>query len=131
MKMLAVFLAAVMILGIIPAGATPQSLVAGQVADVADIGAASGTVSLLRIHDIGTGYGPPGDELDVEVIVRLDSEPVRAFGFQLRDDAHRAVREGMLSLLRDAFNNDWTVTINYYSEPGRNNSFLFRVWVSK
>lgn len=34
-------------------------------------------------------------------------------GFQLRDDEHRAARQGMLNLLRDAFTHDWTVLIDY------------------
>jgi hypothetical protein len=34
-------------------------------------------------------------------------------GFQLRNDESRPVRQGMLDLLRDAFNHNWTVVIDY------------------
>jgi hypothetical protein len=37
------------------------------------------------VNEVGTGYGPPDDFLDAEVIVWLDSEPEKAFGFQLRN----------------------------------------------
>ncbi len=91
---------------------------------------ATGYLTLFRIHDVGTGYGPGSDFLDAEVIIRLDTKPGEAFGFQLRDDANRAVRQAMLDLLRDAFSNGWPVTINYDKETGKTNSVLFRVWVS-
>lgn len=123
--------ASAMLVGIVPIGATPLFSPTEQTGEVAGIDVASGKLTLLRIHDVGTRYGPPSDEIDVEVIIRLDSVPTKAFGFQLRDDGNRPVREGMLHLLRDAFNNDWTVTLDYYAEPGRNNSILFRVWVTK
>ena len=69
---------------------------------------ASGKVTMLRVHDVGSKYGPPGDQLDVEVVFRLDSLPDMAFGFKLRNDVNIATHEGMLGLLRDAFNNGWT-----------------------
>lgn len=72
-----------------------------------------GKVTFLRAHDVGSRYGPPEDQIDVEVVVRLDSVPDRRMGFQLRDDEHRAARQGMLNLLRDAFTHDWTVLIDY------------------
>jgi len=82
-----------------------------------------GKLTMLRVHDVGTGYGNPN--MDIEVVLRLDSEPNNAYGFQLRDDANRLVRQGMLDLLRDAFDNNWTVTIN------ENNGVVFRVWLTK
>jgi hypothetical protein len=66
--------------------------------------AAEGQVALLRVHDVATKYGPPHDQLDAEVIVQLDTEPEKAFGFQLRTGADRRVARAMLDLLRDAFN---------------------------
>jgi hypothetical protein len=91
---------------------------------------ATGHLTLLRVHDVGTGFGPPTDFLDAEVIIRLDTKPGEAFGFQLRDDANRAVRQGMLDLLRDALNADRQVTIDYDNVAGHTNSELFRVWVT-
>ena len=90
-----------------------------------------GRVTLLRVHDVGTAYGPPNDKIDVEVIVWLDSQPGKAFGFQLRDDSNRPARQGMLDLLRDAFRNNWTVTIDYNIDPGKNNGVITRTWVTK
>jgi hypothetical protein len=89
----------------------------------------SGRITLLRVHDVGTAYGPSSDQIDVEVVIQLDSEPGKAFGFQLRDDANKSTREGMLSLLRDAFNNNRTVNIDYDITPGKKNGVIVRVWL--
>jgi hypothetical protein len=35
----------------------------------------TGTVTLLRVHDVGSGYGPAADHLDAEVIFQLNSRP--------------------------------------------------------
>lgn len=91
----------------------------------------SGKLSLLRVHDVGTGYGPATDFIDVEAIIWLDTKPGMAFGFQLRNDANRPARQGMLDVLRDAFNNNWIVTIDYEIESGKNNGVIIRVWLTK
>lgn len=75
--------------------------------------AAVGRITLLRIHDVGTGFGPPHDPLDGEIVVFLDSEPEKAFGLRLRADTDRPVAEGMLSVLRDAFNRDGVVRLEF------------------
>ncbi|MGH9841607.1 MAG: hypothetical protein ACREEM_22885 [Blastocatellia bacterium] len=93
--------------------------------------AASGKVTLLRVHDVGTGFGPPTDFIDAEVVIGLDSQPGRFFGFQLRNDANRDARRDMLNRLRDAFKNNRTVTIDYRSKAGKTNFVLFRVYLSK
>lgn len=90
-----------------------------------------GKVSLLRVHDVGTKYGPPQDQLDVEVVVILQSAPDRAFGFQLRNDANRPVRQGMLDVLRDAFANNSNVGMDFIAPPGKKNGRIIRVWVFK
>jgi len=93
---------------------------------------ATGKVTLLRVHDVGTGYGPPSDFIDVEVVVWLDSQPGKAFGFQLRNDGNLPARQGMLDLLRDALANNWTVSIDYLVPPGHANNFvIIRTWVTK
>ena len=97
----------------------------------ADLWESSGHVSLLRVHDVGTGYGPASDYIDVEVIAWLDSKPGMAFGFQLRDDSNRPARQGMLDLLREAFAHDYIVTIDYNITPGKNNGVITRVWITK
>jgi hypothetical protein len=74
---------------------------------------AEGRITMLRVHDLGTAYGPPDDRIDAEVIIWLDTEPDKAFGFQLRDDANRPAADGMLSLLRDSFNRGRSVRIDF------------------
>lgn len=93
---------------------------------------ASGKVTLLRVHDLGTGYGPPSDFIDVEAVLWLDSQPGKAFGFQLRNDQFLPARQGMLDLLRDAFANNWNVSIDYLMPAGHTNNFvLIRAWATK
>ena len=89
---------------------------------------ASGKLTMLRVHDPGTGFGG----LEVEVVVKLDSQPDKAFGFQLRNDDKRPARQGMLDLLRDAFKNNWIATIEYDNgDLGKDNLVLFRVILTK
>jgi hypothetical protein len=97
----------------------------------ANLEESSGKVALLRVHDVGTLYGPANDQIDVEVIVWLDTKPGMAFGFQLRDDANRAARQGMLELLRDAMNHGYTVTIDYNIDPNKKNGVIIRTWITK
>ena len=92
---------------------------------------ASGKITLLRVHDVGTGYGPTSDFIDVEAVIQLDTKPGSAFGFQLRNDNERVSREAMLNLLRDAFRNNWTVSIDYNIDPNKKNGIIIRAWVQK
>jgi hypothetical protein len=91
----------------------------------------SGKITMLRVHDVGTKYGPSSDQIDVEVVIALDTEPGKAFGFQLRNDSNRPARQGMLDLLRDAFNHNWTVTIDYDIEPNKKNGVIMRTALTK
>ncbi len=100
---------------------------------------ARGKLTLLRVHHLDSGYGDSADPtnfIDVEVVLWLDSQPGKAFGFQVRDDDHLPAHRGMLDLLRDAFNNNWTVTINYIapdlSDPDqtKKNFLVTRVWLA-
>jgi photosystem II stability/assembly factor-like uncharacterized protein len=75
---------------------------------------AEGRVTLLRVHDVGTGYGPPTDFLDVEVVIQLDSQPGKAFGFQLRSGGNEVAHRGMLDLLRASFSSGGRVRIDYF-----------------
>jgi hypothetical protein len=75
--------------------------------------AAQGLITLLRVHDLGTGFGPPDDVLDGEVIVLLDTEPEKAFGFKLRSDADQPDAVGKLRELRDAFNYNRRVRLEF------------------
>lgn len=86
--------------------------------------AAEGKVTLLRVHDVETGFGPPTDFIDVEVVIALDSQPGKAFGFQLRADANRNARRDMLNLLRDAFKRERRVRIDYFRTGVRNGRII-------
>lgn len=93
---------------------------------------ASGHITMLRVHELGTGYGPGDDYIDGEVVIRLDSYSNRAFGFKLRSEDDRlAARQGMLDLLRDGFNNGWIVSVDFLVESGKNNGEIIRVWLTK
>jgi hypothetical protein len=93
---------------------------------------ATGKITMLRVHDVGTGYGPPSDFIDVEAVIWLNTQPGKAFGFQLRNDQNLPARQGMLDLLRDGFASNWNVSIDYFTPAGHTNNFvLFRAWVIK
>lgn len=89
--------------------------------------AAEGTLTLLRVHDIGTGYGPSADFIDVEAVIKLASEPDKAFGFQLRNDENERAHHKMLDTLRDAFNHNRSVRIDYVERAGFSNGIIIRV----
>ncbi len=91
----------------------------------------TGKLSLLRVHELGSKFGPPADQLDVEVVVQFQGLPGKAMGFKLRDDNRGPAREGMLALLRDGFNHGWTVSIDHDVQPGKSNSTIVRVILIK
>jgi len=97
----------------------------------ADLRQATGKLTMLRVHDLGTKFGPSRDQIDVEVVIKLNQHPDKAFGFQLRNDSNRPARQGMLDLLRDGFNNNWTVTIDYEIDPNKKNGVIRRLWLTK
>jgi hypothetical protein len=88
--------------------------------------AVEGKLTFLRVHDPGTGFGPPVEFLDTEVVVKVDTAPLKAFGFQLREDGEEAARRGMLALLRDAFRQDRRVRIEYV-RTSIHHGVIFRV----
>ncbi len=92
---------------------------------------ASGKLNFLRVHEVGSGWGPSSDQLDAEVIIKFSNNAEKAYGFQLRDDKHKYVRQGMLDLLRDAFQNNHQVTIDYEISAGKKNGKIVRVWLTK
>ena len=94
---------------------------------------ASGKVTMLRVHEVQSKYGPSSDELDAEVVFKLDSLPNLAFGFKLRNDSNLATHQGMLDLLRDAFKNGDTVYTDYTqdAEFPKKNCEVSRIWITK
>jgi hypothetical protein len=93
---------------------------------VGSILAIEGVPTFLRVHDVGSGFGPPADFIDGEVVVQVDSAPGRSFGFQLRADQNEAARKGMLDTLRTAFNAHRRVRLDY-RRTGIKNGVLIRV----
>jgi hypothetical protein len=94
---------------------------------MADLLEKTGKIVFLRAHDLGTAYGPPNDQLDVEAVFILNSLNGGAYGFQLRNDQYLPARQAMFSLLREAFANNFTVIADYLIEPGRINGTAIRV----
>ena len=94
---------------------------------MADLRNSQGKLTFLRAHDVGTGWGPPTDQQDIEVVFMLDTVPGGAFGFQLRADGNAPVREAMTGLLRDAFANKLTVSVDYFIDPGKHNGRAIRI----
>jgi len=92
---------------------------------------AQGKLTLLRVVDFGTGFGPATDFIDVEAVLQLDTQPGKAFGFQLRNDRNRPAHQGMLDLMRDAFTNDRTVSIDALIVPGKNNGLIIAAEVAR
>src|SRR5262245_30643803 len=90
----------------------------------------SGTVSLLRVNAGDSTFGPPDDQIDAEVIAQLKEQPSNAFGCTLRDDDQRPSHQGILDLLRDAFEHDWRVTLDYDIEDGKKNGVIVNVRVT-
>jgi hypothetical protein len=87
----------------------------------------TGKIVFLRAHDLGTAYGPPNDQLDVEAVFILNAIGDGAYGFQLRNDDNLPARQAMFSLLRDAFVNNLTVITDYLIDPGKQNGVAIRV----
>lgn len=86
----------------------------------------TGPVSFLRVHAVGSKWGPPQDQLDAEVIVKIQGRS-DAYGFQLRADGNLPVAEAMLGLISGAFEDRKPVTLEYIEQPGKSNHPVLRV----
>ncbi len=82
---------------------------------------------MLRVNNVGTGYGAGDETLDVEVVLTLDTAPTRAFGFQLRQDANALVRKGMLEALQEAYEFNDRVTVEFEPTAGGQNGVAVRL----
>ncbi len=78
---------------------------------------AVGKLAFLRVHELGTGFGPPDDFINVEVVIGI-KRVKPGLGFTLRNDNKRFAHAGMLDLLRDVFNSDTIVEVEYLVDPG-------------
>ncbi len=92
----------------------------------------NGKIVMLRVNEVGDKYGPNNDNMQVEVVMQLDSHAEgAASGFKLRNDSSQPGRQGMLDLLRDAFNNGWRVHIDHQIPDGKTKGIIVRVWLTK
>ena len=82
-----------------------------------EIRTAIGKLAFLRVHELGSGFGPSDDFIDVEVVIGI-KRVKGGFGFTLRNDNKRFAHKGMLDLLRDVFNSDTSVEVEYQVDPG-------------
>ena len=98
---------------------------------MANLLAKTGNVVFLRAHDLGTGFGPPNDQLDVEAVFSLNAISDGAMGFQLRNDNNLPARQAMFSLLRDAFVNNLPVTADFFIDPGKQNGTAIRIALTR
>jgi IgA Peptidase M64 len=85
-----------------------------------------GRLTFLLAQDVGGKFGPDDDRLDADVVVSIDAEPDRFFGFTLRTDGGEPTHKGMLDALRTAFNRNRQVLVEY-QPTGPNNGVLLRV----
>lgn len=84
----------------------------------------TGPVEWIRVNDVGTGFGPPTDFIDGEVIFKLTNGDNR-YGFQLRNNENALVAQGGLKLLTDAMRKGWLVNVDYDDCGGRNHEVGF------
>jgi hypothetical protein len=80
-----------------------------------DIIATKGKIVQLRVHERGTGYGPPQYRINEDCIVKIDSQPGAAFGLDL-SGANRHSGKQMFDLLRKAFQGNRTIRIEFREE---------------
>ncbi len=95
----------------------------------AGVQTAQGRITWLRVHDLGSGYGPKSDFLDAECVFGLDTQPRRAFGFALKPGGGLAAHEGMLALAQNALTHDLDVSIDYQQVVNHFNAIVFRLAV--
>ncbi len=71
-----------------------------------------GLIRMIRVHEHGTGYGPPAHQLKEDCIIILDTVPGAAFGLDL-SGANAAAGRSMFDRLRSAFQGSHPVKIEY------------------
>ncbi len=90
----------------------------------------TGKIKWMRINDsaFSQPYGAPGDQLDTQVVVVLDTHSDMGFGFDIKgNDPNLPSRLCMLACLRDAYLNKLTVGLGYDIEEGKKMGLIRRV----
>ncbi len=86
---------------------------------------ASGRLRFLRVNDVGGSFGPCPNCITAEVVFNFVSSN-NWYGLRLLNDANLPAHQAAVDLLRDAFNNNWTVQVDY-SDDGLANRTNFPV----
>jgi hypothetical protein len=90
----------------------------------------TGKIEFIQVQETGQ-YGPPSDPIIADVIIGLDTNlPGQGFGFTYKTNDDVA-RLGMLNVLLDAFNNNWTTTVYYFLQNNHLNGIITRVHINK
>jgi hypothetical protein len=92
-----------------------------------------GLVGLLRVQQLGSGFGPPDDRIDGEVVIKLEERANEAFGFALRDDPDGPAHQAMFDLLKLAYDKRVPVSFDYIRDTaaGKHNGRIVRVWLER
>lgn len=80
--------------------------------EIGEIVGVEGRIKMIRVHERGTGYGPPAHNLNEDCIVTLDTEPGVALGIDLTGGKVPAGRK-MFDQLRNAFERRRPVRLEY------------------
>ena len=81
-----------------------------------EIRTAIGELAYLRVHEVGSGFGPESTSSTSKLSVA--SKEMTEGRLHTREDGNRFAHAGMLDLLRDAFNQDTIIEIEYLVNPG-------------
>ncbi len=116
------------------AAGTEPSPVADAMSEGAGLLSTTGQLSRIRVNEINGNFGGCPNCITAEVLFQFTNSS-RWFGLRLLNDANLAPHQAAVDLLRDAFNNDWTVQVDY-SDDGLAGRTIFpvafgRVTISK
>ncbi|MBP6589815.1 MAG: hypothetical protein KAX45_02695 [Chitinophagaceae bacterium] len=90
-----------------------------------------GKISLLRVHEVGSGWGAGSDQLDAEVIFKIAGDAANyAYGFQLRNDGNGPAHQAMFGLLKEAASKNLTIHFDYNERTGKKNHPAIRIWIT-
>lgn len=89
-----------------------------------------GTVESIRKNSVGIAYGPPGNSIVAEAIIKLKEYPDRAFGIRLdTSSVNIEANRAKLKVIEDAYIGDIPITISY-AKAGIDKGMIIAVTVS-
>ena len=63
----------------------------------------SGKINFLRVHEVGSKYGPSNDQIDAEVVIKFVGNSSKAYGFKLRKDNNHVDTPGNVRCVKRCF----------------------------